>query len=93
MLEVGQETEVERGWEYQVVVARPGRAPSTHTVSLSWADHDHWSGGALPPSDVIRRVLEYVLERDPQREWPRRFDAATARRWCPRLDAYLLERI
>jgi hypothetical protein len=73
-------------------------------VSLSWVDYSYWSPtGALSPEKVAAKVTGYVVEnwerrhgappgrpvRDVQADLPERFDAATARRWFPELDAVL----
>jgi hypothetical protein len=86
------------GWTYHVVVrheAHNGSAARTteHDVRLAWVDHDHWSGGRCPPSRVVERLFELLVERQTLRSIPARFDAATARRWFPELDHELTSRI
>ena len=83
---VGEETETPRGWSYAVRIDRGGR-PSVHRVDLSWNDHDHWCGGARPPSKLVEFLLRWLIERDPNRELPEHFDAATIRRWHPEVDS------
>ncbi|MFG0327011.1 MAG: hypothetical protein ACF8SC_07075 [Phycisphaerales bacterium JB037] len=84
-IEVGAETETPRGWTYAVRIER-GDDRSDHEVHLSWADHDHWCGGARPPSKLVEYLLRWLLEREPDRVLPARFDAATIRRWRPEVD-------
>jgi hypothetical protein len=89
-----QETPSQHGWEYRVLIEHAdGSAfaiagPTAHAVTLSFADHDYWSGGSVAPSRLIAQVLEYATEhlRVPL---PRRFDAAKVRRWLPQLDSHL----
>lgn len=94
-VDIGQETETAAGWKYEVLIRRPGQEQTSHSVSLSWVDHDYWSGGRLPPSQVVEAVLRYALEHDgdPVRgammNWPTHFDAARIRRWFPQMDEEL----
>lgn len=94
-VDIGQEVETSAGWKYEVRISRPGQPQSSHQVSLSWVDHDYWSGGRLPPSQVVEAVLRYAIEheghqaRGAEMSWPAHFDAARIRRWFPRLDEEL----
>ncbi|MCC6283746.1 MAG: hypothetical protein IT439_00380 [Phycisphaerales bacterium] len=82
-VQVNHERETPRGWEYDVTVTRAGGGVSTHLVTLAWVDHDHWSGGCLPPSVVVERLVQRLAGRP---DLPARFDASQARRWDPDLD-------
>jgi hypothetical protein len=88
-VDVKEETEAERGWLYRVLVEDDAGQTTQHAVSLSWADHDHWSGGRRPPSRVVEAVLEFVLSHRIPVALPAKFDAARARRWLPEIDAQL----
>jgi hypothetical protein len=106
-VEVRTEEETEHGWRYHVFVnraaARDGGGGSNgeveHIVLLSWVDHEHWSGGRHPPSRVVERLVQLLVEREAEaaagaqggRPLPPTFDAATARRWYPGLDKALME--
>lgn len=81
------EEEFGRGWRYRAVVLRGG-VEQEYTVTLSWADHEYWSGGRLPPSAVVEGVVRYVAAR--RDDLPTRFDAATCRRWFPGIDRSLM---
>jgi hypothetical protein len=74
---VRTETETARGWTFAAQVPR-GHDSAEITLTLSWADYEHWSHGAFSPSSVARAVLEALLEagKDPAE----RLDASTARR-------------
>jgi hypothetical protein len=93
---VHAETDSPRGWRYQVVVERDGFGASDHEVTLSWADHEYWCGGHDPPSSVVERFVGVVASRAGEGRvpspLPARFDASTARRWLPELDALMLGR-
>ena len=57
-----------------------------HDVALAWVDYEHWSHGRVAPERIIRAVVEVLLSERPDLELPARFDASTARRWCPAID-------
>jgi hypothetical protein len=85
-IEVLTEEEAVRGWRYRIAVDR-AVARTEHDVTLAWVDHEHWSGGRLPPSAVVQAVVRYAAAR--KDDLPARFDAATCRRWFPALDTEL----
>ena len=91
---VETETEESGGWRFEVVVSDPGgdldaTSETRHLLSLSWADYDHWCGGTARPETVARAVMLFLLSNRPAPEAPRRFDAATVRRWYPDIDDML----
>lgn len=87
---VGAEHEIDRGWAYDITVTWTDGSITEHVVTLSWADHHHWCGGASAPSRVAEAVVRYGTQRG---SFPAEFDCATVRRWCPGLDAELHETI
>lgn len=89
-IEVQSETEVPRGWRYRVII-HEAEGPREHSVRLSWVDHDHWSGGRLPPSRVVEALMACLVRRPPAEALPASFDAARIRRWIPTIDADLKE--
>lgn len=93
MSRIDVQTEVENAqskcWDYTVVVEDDAGHASSHQVRLSWLDHEHWSGGRVPPSKVIEAVLECLLSHGMKTTLPERFDAARARRWIPGIDREL----
>lgn len=90
-VEVDTETECEHGWSYGATIQHQNGTKTSHTVTLAWCDHDHWSGGRTAPSKVIQAVLEYAVAhlRASSSSLPAKFDAARIRRLCPLLDAEL----
>jgi len=89
-VQIQAEEEVESGWVFTVRIAGRGTdSPVELTLTLSWADYDHWSRGMEPPSTLAREVIEFVLSRREASDLPARFDAATVRRWIPEIDAVL----
>lgn len=92
LIELRRERETPGGWSYDVLRTH-GDASSAHAVTLSWADHDHWSGGASPPSRVVESLLAWLADEHPEFEWPARFDASTIRRRFPGVDDTLGRRL
>ncbi len=88
VVQVGAETETDRGWSYDVHVRRAD-AVTHHVVTLAWVDHDYWCGGTRPPSEVVERLMTLVVLRLAS-GLPDRFDAATARRWIPEIDSEMM---
>jgi len=82
---VQSEVDAPRGWRYGVVVTHADGHVSTHSVTLAWVDHDHWSGGRLAPSRVVEAVVSYLLNHG-HATLPPEFDAARARRLAPEID-------
>lgn len=83
---LGEETDTPVGWSYEVFVRDAG-SESRHTVTLSWHDHDHWTGGANPPSALIAGLIDLLIDEGV--DLPPKFDASTARRWVDNLDERL----
>lgn len=98
---VASEEEIARGWLYEVTIAWPGDGESvtSHSVTLSWSDHDYWSGGSAEPSRVVEAVLRVLAERLDRESLrlpgvepgalPRRFDASLCRRLVSDIDEAL----
>jgi hypothetical protein len=86
-IDIQTEEELPRGWRYTVRISKGG-AETVHTVTLSWADHEFWSGGMAAPSKVLEAVVRFAVER--RGELPERFDASTVRRWYPEVDEGLV---
>lgn len=98
------ETESAHGWRFAISVPRLGGGgnsggggdagePAQHDMTLAWVDYEHWSHGMHSPSRVAEAVVGAVLDAQPERELPMRFDASTARRWVQGLDALVRERL
>lgn len=89
------ETEIDTpgGWEFGVRITPGSAEASTLTLRMSWADFEHWSGGATPPSVVARAVVELAMERKSAGARLGDFDAAMLRRWFPDADETLILRL
>lgn len=92
-IEIGPEVEDAHGWRYEVTLARDASKRSTHVVTLSWVDYDHWSKGDKPPSLVLTRLLEAAFELEPALIMPGLIDASTLRRMVRGLDDALAKRL
>ncbi|RMH31346.1 MAG: hypothetical protein D6692_00520 [Planctomycetota bacterium] len=86
--EVLEEHEDTTGWRFRVAITRLDGSRAEHEITLAWVDHDHWTGGSVPPSRLVERLAVLIAERKP--DLPPRFDAAKARRWMPELDDLLM---
>lgn len=89
-IEIITEEDTRGGWEYHARIAAGGEAREVR-VKLAWVDHDHWSGGRCAPSLVIERLLGLLVSRVSVSELPEHFNAASARRWAPEIDALMVD--
>lgn len=89
-VEIITEEDTPGGWEYHARVGVEGETPREVRVRLAWVDHDHWSGGRCAPSLVVERLLRLLIDRTPVSELPEQFNAASARRWAPGIDALMV---
>lgn len=90
-VEAAEETETERAWRYTVRIFWEGGRLTTHAATLRWADHDHWSGGAHPPSRVMEAAVQAAGATLGPDALPDRFDASSLRRLVTDLDARIRE--
>jgi len=90
---VETERDTPGGWSFGVVVRQDGAPDRSLTMRLSWADFEHWSGGASAPSAVAQSVVELALERKGEAVKLGDFDAAMIRRWFPGADDALCSRL
>lgn len=81
------ETATSTGWRYLIRIRRQ-HATQVHTLTLSWVDHDYWSGGAVSPSATIDQVIHAMIAA--QVPLPARADCSTLRRLHPGLDQAML---
>lgn len=79
------ERESPRGWTFDVLISE-GETERHVDVALAWVDYEYWSHGTISPSTIVEYVVRALLEADPKRELPEKFDCSTARRWVRDLD-------
>lgn len=90
-VEIVSETEHGRGWRFVAEIHEPGATRNVE-MTLSWADHERWSGGAKPPSDVAAQALRFASSHALLPKLGNKFDASTIRRMAPELEDFLLGR-
>lgn len=89
-IRVARETELARGWEFEVRVGQPDRLIR---VRLSFADYEYWSHGTAAPCRVVQLLVNELAAQGSPLLGRDDFDAARARRQHPDIDARLLERL
>jgi len=90
---IGVESETGSGWDYDSTIAWPEGVETTHEVSLSWADHDHISGGSAAPSQVAEALLAVLVRTLDADAMPARVDLSTMRRVVGNLDERVKARL
>jgi len=87
-IEIGPETETQHNWQYPVRVFAQGK---THEfdVTLSFQDYNLWSGGRVPPSQVVQAAFKFLLMNEGPEEIMARFDCSVIRRYFPKVDQEL----
>ena len=87
-IEIGTETEGEKGWTYQVSVFEAGRRHE-YDVTLSFSDYDLWSHGRVAPSRVVEAAFRFLLDNESAKDILSHFDCALIRRYFPQVDQEL----
>jgi len=91
-IEVTEEREEGNRWSYVVRVYDGGRRYE-YAVTLGWSDYDLWCHGRTPPSKVVERAFEFLLQREPASAILPKFDCAVIRRYFPEVDKELPQRV
>lgn len=91
-IEIGQETEGNNQWTYDVQVHDGGRT-HRYRVTLSFSDYDLWSKGRVSPSRVVEAAFEFLLEQESPGEILSKFDCSVIRRYFPAVDKSLPKRV
>ena len=86
---IERETEIDRGWSFDVVARGPGGVETRYRVRLSWADYNLWSGGRVAPERVARAAMRFMTERAGAGTLGEEFDLAALRRHDPAIDREL----
>ncbi|MEX0877140.1 MAG: hypothetical protein WD114_06745 [Phycisphaerales bacterium] len=74
------EHDTDRGWLYTLSVSGDDGVVRDHELTMSWVDHEHLVGGAIPPNLVANASARIALEHFGLHELPARFDVANLRR-------------
>tara|TARA_R110000737_G_scaffold2923_13_gene9525 strand:- start:10583 stop:10951 length:369 start_codon:yes stop_codon:yes gene_type:complete len=83
---IDEERDTDRGWAYALTLSWKSRGTTEHEVTLSWLDHDQLTGGAMPPSRLVERVVEIAASAMGVDELPARFDVSSMRRAIPEFE-------
>jgi hypothetical protein len=87
-IEIGEETAGQNQWSYPVRVFAGGQTYD-YQVTLSWSDYDLWCRGRVAPSEVVERIFEFLLHREPPSAIMSKFDCSVVRRYFPDVDEEL----
>lgn len=87
-IEIGQETERDTHWAYDVRTFADGKTRE-HRVTLSFQDYDLWSHGRVPPCRVVDACFRFLLSHGPATDIRDRFDCSVIRRSFPAVDSEL----
>lgn len=87
-IHIGQETEAANCWQYQVQV-QTRRQCYDFVVTLNWSDYDHWTHGSIPPCNVVKAIMHFLLDQQPPEEMLEKFDCSSMRRRYSELDKVL----
>ncbi len=87
-IHIDREVEAHQGWRYEVRLTL-GEVGLHYEVTLSWAEHDLWSHGRVPPEKVVRAAMKFLLQREPAEAIMSKFDCAVIRRYFPEVDREL----
>ncbi len=90
---LGSETETDAGWVYGARIAWPEGVETEHTATLSWSDHDHISGGSVPPSQVAEAMLAVLVRELDSEQIPEKLDLSIMRRVVGDLDERVRARL
>lgn len=81
LLETINEVQGPAGWSFGLNVVDERGTARRVTMTLSWADYNHWSrSGADRPSAVAEAVVMFLASRDGSEALKAKFDASLARR-------------
>ena len=66
--EIIEESDAASGWTFEFQVVAEDGTLTRHSLLLSWADYNLWSGsGSDQPAAVAVAVIGFLLSRDPGR--------------------------
>ena len=71
------------GWSCTATIDDGSGPPSTHDISVSPDDLARLAPAAAEPTDLVRRSLEFLLEREPRGSILSRFDLPVIGRYFP----------
>jgi hypothetical protein len=79
------------GWECDVEIDPGTEHASRHRVRVLREDMARWGKGHPEPDLLVRRVFEFLLEREPAHEILKSFELAEIGRYFPEFDKAMSE--
>jgi hypothetical protein len=79
------------GWSCTATIDDGAGPPSTHDISVSPDDLGRLAPAAAEPTDLVRRSLEFLLEREPRGSILSRFDLPVIGRYFPEYERTIRE--
>jgi hypothetical protein len=76
------EIEKTGNFKFRVRIIQKG-SKSSHFVTLKEGDYVRLTGGNIEPEDLVRRSIEFLLEREPKESILARFDLSVISRYFP----------
>ena len=70
---------------FQVIV-REGSSETRHRVTMSQANYQRLSGGAVSAEDFVKAAFVFLLEREPKEAILSQFDVTVISRYFPDFD-------
>jgi hypothetical protein len=70
-----------------------GESESTHQVTLDPKDYARLAGGAVEPQELVRKSLEFLLEREPKESILSRFNLSVISRYFPEFEREIKKRL
>jgi len=75
------------GWSCSVRLGEPGTSPTRHEVTVSRADLERLEPGATDPTELVRRSIDFLLQREPPTSILRSFDLPAIGHYFPEYEA------
>ena len=89
-IKIDGEHGTQHGWLFTLCIEWGDGVSSEHEITMSWVDHEHLVGGAVPPSVIAERAAKLAAAHFGQIELPERFDVSSLRRRIDNFD-YLIK--
>ena len=80
VIDVERLAESSDGWRFLVRVAE-GASQTQHEVTVRQADYERLTAQAVSPQDLVRRMFEFLLAREPKEAILRRFEFTVVSRY------------
>jgi len=75
------------GWICSIRLTEPDTTQTRHEVTVARADLERLAPGASDPTDLVRRSMEFLLQREPPRSILPSFDLIAIGRYFPEYES------